>query len=121
MALILAGGAGAGLVPLGRAGGCPGSNEGLGKSPHGFDDSDASLLLWVIIFASSATVGDRRGDCHLQWVQDPNVPKALTSNRVKSVIEDNREQRGMQFRCSCRNGSDTGPEKIKVEPVSSSD
>jgi len=63
----------------------------LGKAQMGFD---ASVLLWVIFFASSAPVGDRRGDCHLQWVQDPNMPKALTANQINSVIEKNREQRG---------------------------
>lgn len=76
----------------------------------GFDDSDASLLLWVILLASSAPIGERRGDCHLQWVQDPNTPKALTRNQVKSVTE-NREQSGLQFGSSGRNGSDIGPEK----------
>lgn len=79
----------------------------------GFDDSDASLLLWVILFASSAPIGERRGDCHLQWAQDPDTPKASTRNQVKSVTEENREQRGLQFGSSGRNGSDIGPEKNK--------
>ena len=51
-----------------------------------------------MISASSATVGDRRGDCHLQCARDANIPKALTSNQVKkkkeSMIEDNREHSG---------------------------
>lgn len=63
----------------------------LGKGQMSFD---ASVLLWVIIFASSATVGDRRRDRHLQWVQDPNMPKALTTHQVNSVTEKNREQGG---------------------------
>lgn len=54
---------------------------------------DVSVLLWVTFFASSATVGDSRGDCHLQWVQDPNMPEDLTTHQVNSVIED-RKQRG---------------------------
>ena len=84
------------LVFAGGAGGRPGSpgpswwgwgecvlaaGDGLGKAQK-VVMTDASLLLWVIS-ASSATVGDRRGDCHLQCARDANIPKALTSNQVK--------------------------------------
>lgn len=97
------------LVFAGGAGGRPGSprpswwgeqcvlaaGDDLGKAQKVLMP-DASLLLWVIS-ASSATVGDRRGDCHLQCARDANIPKALTSNQVKkkkSMIEDNREHSG---------------------------
>lgn len=83
------------LVFAGGAGGRPGSprpswwgeqcvlaaGDDLGKAQKVLMP-DASLLLWVIS-ASSATVGDRRGDCHLQCARDANIPKALTSNQVK--------------------------------------
>ena len=116
--LIVAGGAGGQPGPPGPelVGGGVSWQQGMTwEKPRGFDDSDASLLLWVNS-ASSAPVGDKRGDCHLQCARDANIPKALTSNQVKkSVIEENREQsRGeVQLGSSCRNGLDLGPEKIK--------
>lgn len=66
-----------------------------------------------ILLASSATIGERKGDGHLQWVQESNIPKVFTNNQIKAVIEQNREQRGLLFGSSCRNSSDIGPEKIK--------
>ena len=56
---------GRGLVLLGRDGGVLAAVSDLGKAQTGLG---ASLLLWEVVFASSATVDARRGDCHLQWV-----------------------------------------------------
>lgn len=88
-----------------------------GRGPDGVDDPDASLLLRVIFFASPAAVGDRRGDCHVQWVQDPDLPKALTRPQGKSIIKETREQSrrgvGGPFGSSLGSGSENGPEERK--------
>lgn len=64
------------LILVGRAGACfsqaylgsiLAAVSDLEEVQMGFDDSDASLPLWVI-FVSSATIGDRRRDGLLQWV-----------------------------------------------------
>lgn len=80
VALILAGGAGA-WFSWAELGSILAVMSDSWTAQVGFDDLDASLLLWVIfLFATSASVGDKRGDCHLQWVEDLNIPKPLTSN-----------------------------------------
>lgn len=87
-----------------------------GRGPDGVDDPDASLLLRVIFFASPAAVGDRRGDCHVQWVQDPDLPKALTRPQGKPIRRPGNKAGGGwggAFGSSLRSGSEIGPEERK--------
>lgn len=72
--LILAGGAAAWLSWAELGGVLAAVSDSGGKAQMGFDDSEIPRLLRVIVFSSSATVGERRGDaicsgCKLQTSQ----------------------------------------------------